>query len=406
MHRLPTRSLLRRAFLVASSLLLAGCFAPAPRTPMPLALVETARVPGYPGIRAWGDEYTVGLEQGIVEKNRMLLAAAKAGKIPGGLDKAAFLSISGGGDEGAFTAGLLAGWTKLGTRPSFEVVTGVSTGALAAPFAFLGSDYDDVLRDIYTQTKAEDIYTYRGVFGFFQNAINGTAPLERLIRRYATDEFVGKIGAQFALGRRLLIVTTNLDAGRPVIWDMTAIAASDNPDKKNLLVNLLLASSAVPGVFPPVEIDVVAANGKHYKELHGDGGASAQMVFVPPQMKLVKIEQDVFGKVRDRTLYVLRNGKLAQEYDAVDERTLQLAERGVAILVKYQVIADLLALERLAAAEDLRFLYNVIPETFTLSYVTPFDPVYTNTLYKVGYDVGLGGKWSTATGTSPAPALP
>ena len=68
------------------------------------------------------------------------------------------LAISGGGSNGAFGAGFLCGWTESGTRPDFKVVTAVSTGSLQAPLAFLGPDYDHILRAIFTTHGTEEIY--------------------------------------------------------------------------------------------------------------------------------------------------------------------------------------------------------------------------------------------------------
>src|SRR4029077_12769225 len=167
------------------------------------------------------------------------------------------LVISGGGDNGAFGAGLLIGWSERGDRPQFNLVTGISTGALTAPFAFLGRDYDSTLREIYTQTGPGDIFTKRDIFAAVSNdAMTDTAPLKAMITRYLDEALIEKIAQEYAKGRLLLVATTNLDQGRPVIWNIGAIAESKQPGARELIVKVLLASAAIPGVFPPVMFDI------------------------------------------------------------------------------------------------------------------------------------------------------
>jgi Patatin-like phospholipase len=281
------------------------------------------------------------------------------------------------------------------------VVSGVSAGALAAPFAFLGSAYDGALQDIFTKLSAGQLYSGSGISGIFGQSLYDTAPLEKLIRHYATDDFLDKIAAEHRKGRRLLIMTTDLDSERPVIWYLSAIAASSRPDRRDLFVKILLASSAVPGLFPPVEIPVLAADGKTYDELHVDGGVTAELVFVPPEMKLPQIEDRVFGKARSRDLYVIRNGKLVPEYHASRLRAVSLASRAVATMVKYQVVADLRTLDADSKATGTKFYFNATPPSFDAADRKPFDPAYAQRLYAVGRRVGLAGTWSTTVPMSP-----
>lgn len=388
--------------LVASLavLVLAGC--EPPRKAVPPALVETTQVPGFADDKFWADETSDAYKAAVIEKDRQLRAAVKAGLLPpGNLTHADFLAISGGDDQGAFAAGLLRGWSERGTRPTFGVVSGVSAGALAAPFAFLGPKYDDALRDIFTKLSAGDLYSGHEIFGIFGQSLYDTAPLEKLIRHYATDAFLDEIAAEHRKGRRLLIMTTDLDSERPVIWYLSAVAASSRPDRRDLFVKILLASSAVPGVFPPMRIPVVAGDGKPYTELHVDGGVTAQVVFVPPTMRLPQIEDGVFGDPRSRDLYVIRNGKLVPEYRKSKLQAISLATRAVATMVKYQVIADLQALAVDAKATGTKLFFNATPPSFDAADRKPFDPAYARRLYDVGYDVGRAGTWSTSVPRSP-----
>ena len=190
------------------------------------------------------------------------------------------LAISGGAEDGAFGAGLLVGWSDTGTRPSFDLVTGVSSGALIAPFAFLGREYDGQLREIFTKYGRQDIFTYN-VPGLLEgSALADDAPLARLIERYVDDAFMQDIARERAKGRVLLIGTTNLDTQRPVMWDMGRIAMSRNPDAKSLFRKILLASATLPEIFPPVRIQV-RVGGQNYDELHVDGGVTRQVFMTP-----------------------------------------------------------------------------------------------------------------------------
>lgn len=391
---------LRRAVLAACFAGLQGCVTSEPRQPLPSALLFGTRPEGFPtNIRFWGDAVTPDLRAGLAQQYAQLRDAAAASR-PAVATRADFLAISGGGGDGAYAAGLLKGWSERGTRPVFEVVTGVSTGALAAPFAFLGPAYDDSLAEIYTAYSDDDLYRSNGPLGLFGASMNDTAPLRLLIERYVTEDFLDRIAAEGKLGRRLLVQTTNLDAQRPVIWDLTALAASDRSTRRQLFVRLLLASAAIPAVFPPQRIRVIAGDGRDYDELHVDGGVSSQIFFAPPQMRLDKVELSTFGHARTRTLYVVRNGKLGPEYQTSEEKTLSIATRSIAALIKGQSLADLGNLARAARASRTRFCYSAIPESFSEVAAGNFDRRYMSQLYEVGRSVGRGGRWSQASSTA------
>ena len=366
---------------------------------LPESMLEAAVLPGYENVRMWGDVYTPVFENLLLEKNRQVLAAAEAGVAPRGLEAANFLALSGGGDKGAFAAGVLAGWGERGDRPCFEVVTGVSAGALAAPFAFIERDL--CLEEIYTEYGAGHLYKSRGVRGFFSDALNDTSRLDALIRHYVTDLFLDQIAEEHLKGRRLLVLTTNLDAQRQVIWSMTQIAASNRPDRRDLFVKVLRASSALPGLFPPVHIDVVGPDGRPYDEMHVDGGVTAELVFIPPETEVLKNEDLVFKTRRERTLYVIQNGKLGPEYAAIDSKLMPIATRAVQTLVKYQVIDNLLALALTSKRNNSRFFFNAIPPSFTPRPRVLFDRDHARELFAVGREVGLSGRWFAAPPQSP-----
>jgi Patatin-like phospholipase len=272
---------------------------------VPQSEESNVTVLGLKDVRYWGDEVTPQMIVNGTASFRREQAYATATGHPGPLPPAYYLAVSGGGENGAFGAGLLVGWTAAGTRPTFKLVTGISTGALTAPFAFLGSAYDSELQAIYTQITPKDVLAKRWVIsGLLDDALATNQPLYHLyhtIQRYVTPELVQAIAQQYERGRILLIATTDLDAGRPVFWDIGKIADSGRPGAVELIQKVLLASAAIPVAFPPVMIDV-EADGKHYQEMNVDGGASAQVFVYPPGLRLSR-----YGIERKRHLYVIRN---------------------------------------------------------------------------------------------------
>jgi predicted acylesterase/phospholipase RssA len=393
----------RVAFIVTLAAMMSGCVATSDRTAVPEPQLEGARVAGHGDIRFWGDEVTPTIEAVIHRQYRQVRAAALAGERAASTRKADFLAISGGGGDGAYAAGFLTGWTSSGRRPQFEVVTGVSTGALAAPFAFLGSQYDSVLKDLYTKYGDSDLVIDRGLLGLLGSSLYDTTPLRRLIEHYMTDDVLDAIAREYSIGRRLLVQTTNIDAQRPVIWDLSAIAASQQPDRRDLIVRVLLASSAIPGVFPPVRIQV-NANGRVYDELHVDGGVTAQLFFAPPRTRFTRFEQLAFGRARERTLYVIRNGKLTPDYKPTEDAAFPLAIRSISTMTKYQGLADLRRLDRIAGETNANALFTSIPPDFANVARSEFDRKYMAELFHVGERMGQSGHgWRS--GPPPAPAL-
>lgn len=190
------------------------------------------------------------------------------------------LAISGGAAGGAFGAGVLVGLTRAGRRPRFALVTGVSTGALIAPFAFLGSDWDQRLREAYTGGHAEAAIGLSGLSLMLDGGLFQPAVLERLVHPFVDDELVAAVAAEHRLGRRLLVATTDLDRQAPCIWDMGAIACRGGAAATAMFRDVLIASASLPGLFPPRRFEV-EANGQPYEELHVDGGVAAPLFVMP-----------------------------------------------------------------------------------------------------------------------------
>jgi predicted acylesterase/phospholipase RssA len=232
---------------------------------VPVAAEKQAVVLELPEARYWGVGDPAAFLQAMVEASFREQAVLRASGHSGDLPPAEFLVISGGGEDGAFGAGVLVGWTAAGTRPVFKGVTGISTGALTAPFAFLGAAYDDKLKQVYTTLSGQDILQPRGyTAALFNDALADTTPLRKTIARFFDQAMLDAIAAEHAKGRVLLIGITNLDARRPVIWNITQIAASRHPKALDLVQGFRVASAAIPGAFPPVMIDV-EIDGKPYQ---------------------------------------------------------------------------------------------------------------------------------------------
>ena len=192
------------------------------------------------------------------------------------------LALSGGGSYGAFSAGVLSGWTATRQRPALDIVTGVSTGALIATYAFLGSEYDQLLGEMYTSISSNDIYRSRNKLAvLWSDAAATSEPLQRMIEARISPQLLQAVACPHAQGRRLYVGTTNLDSGQLVIWDMGAIASTGRPNALGLYRKIILASASVPGFLPPVNIEVTV-NGRRFTESHADGGATAKSSFGPP----------------------------------------------------------------------------------------------------------------------------
>jgi Patatin-like phospholipase len=221
-----------------------------------------------------------------------------------------YLALSGGAGDGAFGAGVLVGWTQRQDRPRFEVMTGVSAGALIAPFAFLGPRYDRQLREIWTKYDTDELATpqiFAGLLG--AEALADSAPLKSLIARYVDRRMLDRIADEYHAGRVLLVGTTNLDAQRPVIWNMGEIAASRHPYALELFRQVILASVSVPGVFAPVHIKVRAGE-QILEEMHVDGGPTRQVFVAPAQLSLRSFDP-LYPTPPVRRIYIIKNGKLS-----------------------------------------------------------------------------------------------
>ena len=309
-----------------------------------------------------------------------------------------FLAISGGGDDGAFGAGLLVGWSERGDRPPFDVVTGVSTGSLAAPFAYLGQSYDPQLREVYTNITDDDVLRQRGVImgTLASDAMADSAPLRAMIERHLDEQMIRRIAEEYQKGRLLFILTTNLDQGRPVIWNIGEIASSKEPGARKLIVDVLLASASIPGAFPPVMIDVTL-DGVKYQEMHVDGGTIAQAFLYPPSYSVNEaaarrgIKAAVLRAHRKRIAYVIRNGRLFRNEEDVKLQTIAIAKQAITTMITTSGVNDTYRMYLLTRRDGVDFNLASIGTDFTTPYKGPFEQSYMRSLFDYGFEKGRNG---------------
>jgi patatin-like phospholipase len=366
---------------------LAGCATPERKPAVPLEHAEQARPLGIANLRFFADgDLEPMMRESEHAQRREEAALVALGKPATPLPPANFLAISGGGANGAFGAGVLNGWTTTGTRPAFNIVTGISTGALIAPFAFLGADYDQTLRELYTTISTERIFRRRSLIaGFFGDALADATPLAEMIDRYTDQKLLDAIGREYERGRLLLIGTTDLDALRPVIWNIGALAASRHPQALDLFRKILRASTAIPGAFQPVLIDI-EIGGARYQEMHVDGAAIVQLFLYPPSLEVGRL-----GQQRARHAYIIRNGRIDQERAETEPRTISIAGRAVAAMLAASGNNDLLRTYFVARRDGVDYNLAFIGPDFEVPRLGEFEPAYMQALYDYGYRWAAGG---------------
>lgn len=290
------------------------------------------------------------------------------------------LAISGGGSDGAFGAGVLKGWTESGTRPTFNVVTGVSTGALIASFAFLGSAWDGEIERFYTRITDEHIYAKKGVAGLFQESLYDTAPLRTLVEKAANRHLIDAVAREHRRGRRLYVATTDLDSGVITVWDMGAIAASVNPGRYETYRDVLVASAAFPGFFEPVFVRDSIDPEK--TRMHVDGGVKAPILLRSFM---------VAGTQKKKTVYMLINGKLTREagIELVKPTVIDISKRSISELMRgltYKTIYQAYVTSKNARA-SFRMIH-VPDDVRDIENALSFKPEEMRRMFEVGYISG------------------
>lgn len=347
------------------------------RQPLPEEYADSVDIHGIPFARFWGDQVPDQLLERIAQLQPDWDSFAS--------DSFDILAISGGGANGAFGAGLLVGWTAAGDRPKFRIVTGISTGALIAPFAFLGPDMDAELERFYTTTSTRDILTRRNLLFLLRlDSAADSTPLRNKLLDLFSPEMIAAIAAEHKKGRRLYIGTTHLDAGRPMIWNIGEIASNNKPGVAALLADIFLASVSVPGVFPPVYIQV-EANGRTYDEMHVDGGTSSQVFFFPSALRAEKFMKNIQMEDRKLRIFVIRNSQLVADWVAVPPRVPAIVHRSVSALIRSQGNGDVNQIYLRSLWDGIDFNLAFIPQSFTLEPQEDFDTEYMRALFDFGF---------------------
>jgi hypothetical protein len=385
---------MNRTFLIVLFLIvlgnLSGCAGLDRKSAVPDKLTAKAVIPGLEDVR-----YRIGIDTEALKKEAIesfyrekdYYEQTSPGRV---MPAANYLVISGGGDHGAYGAGLLYGWSKAGSRPDFKLVTGVSTGALTAPFAFLGSAYDEKLKSFYTNIHPEDILKERSIFAaLISDAMADNSPLWHLIKKEINQDMMAKIANEYRKGRLLLIGTVDLDARQMVLWNMTRIAASKDPKALEIFRSVMIASASIPAAFPPVMFDV-EVEGVAYQEMHVDGGTMAQLFMYPPGLHVRDISKQQKVK-RDRSVYIIRNARLDAKWSAVQRQTMSIASRAISSLIQTQGIGDLFRAYLLAERDGVDYNLAYIPDDFSAPHTEEFDTVFMRALFQNAYDSAVQG---------------
>ena len=369
----------RLTALLALSLGLAlGACTSLPRTPYTAAEAQASRVLDIDGLRRYADE--------PVTKFSFEKDTSTATKT--------YLALSGGGADGAYGVGVLNGWTAARTRPTFSVVSGVSTGGLIAPFAFLGSQYDDTLKDVYTSGIAESLLNDPSIMRvLFGSGLFGNTRLRELVARYVGPEIMAQVARENAKGRRLLIVTTDLDTQRTAIWDMGKIAAVGTPEALKLFRDVMAASASIPLVFPPIMIDA-EGQGRKFQEMHVDGGVTAPVLTLPDA--LLFQGSRLPGSAR-MDIYILVNKKIERNFELVSNSTIDVASRSLSAITQSQTRSIIFSTYDFAKRNRLGFHLSYIARDYPAPPSEGFDTGYMRALYQYGYEKAASGQAWTST---------
>lgn len=363
---------------------------------MPEQSTERAVIPGIPNARVWLDRDLTPFIEAVLRdtaRERQALGAQ-----PNALPPVHALAISGGGDAGAFAAGIVCGWSAGGKRPVFKVVTGISAGALVAPLAFLGTQYDDVLHTMATSSCPKGIFRRRNVLmGLVSDGMASSEPLARAVASYVTPETLATVALEYAKGRVLQIGTTDIDSGRQVTWNMGEIASSGSPDALALFRKVMVASASIPGAVSPVMIDV-EVDGKRYQEMHVDGGVVSQVFLYPSsffmEMRRAAAEEHLNRKFHT---YVIRNGRFQPTWSGTKRQTLDIGGRAIRSLIQNQGINDVHRLYKIALQDNVDFNLAYIGADFDAPHPQQFDTAFMRKLYDYGYELAAAGKqWHKA----------
>lgn len=298
------------------------------------------------------------------------------------------LALSGGGAGGAFGAGAIVGLSRSGKRPEFSVVTGVSAGALIAPYAFLGPDWDHQLMEIYTGGTGEHVLQSRGLGALFGSSMYSGTPLKELVDRYATDALIEAIALEAHKGRLLLVATTDVNTGEPVVWDLGAIAMYGGKNARTLFRDVLVASASVPGLFPPIIIRIAQDDGQR-SETHVDGGVTVTFFVVPSP---ADIAGESIDHSRGAKLYVLIDGQLGEQPRATRLRAATIMSRSVAAGLNRMLRTTLELTAATAEQRGIALDYSAIPASYPYRGALDFSAATVRPLFQYAYECARAGR--------------
>jgi predicted acylesterase/phospholipase RssA len=332
---------------------------------------------------------TLGSDQQFSELSSVIvteqLHATRAGK------PLTILALSGGGTGGAFGAGAVAGLTRAGTRPEFDVVTGVSAGALVAPYAFLGSAWDAQLLDAFTGVAGGNLLQFRVLGVIFGSSVYSGRPLRQLIDAYVSDEMIRAIAREATKGRLLLVVTTDVASGEPVVWDLGAIAKNGGSSARTLFRDVLVASASVPGMFPPVIIRV-SENGLINDQAHVDGAATVPF-FVPPA--LLQTARSVPGTGRAE-VFIIVDGALSEAARTTRLTARAIFSRSIRVGLSHMLLTTLELTAATAQLAGADLYYSSVPADYPLPDTFDFSAGIRRPLFQYAFQCAETGRFWTA----------
>lgn len=408
---MPNMTGLARLAVLGGVIALAGCGSLL-RNPVPVSAATMAAIPHLPDVRIRAGQPSASMEQDLarsfVQESRRDFPRAADGTI-----HYAHLALSGGGASGAFGAGFLNGWSQAGDRPTFKIVTGVSTGALMAPFALLGPTYDGALRDFYTTTSSRDIFIVGSFLNLATRVLTGealldTSPLAALIARHVDAALLRKVGEAHERGQRLYIGTVDLDSLDFIVWNMGLIALSGRPEALDLFRQVMLASASIPIAFPPVLFDV-ESEGRRYDEMHVDGGVGARVFYSGGLFRpsLVRHRGGHGAEDGREDIFIIHNGQIRPAAQPTRRTVLGITTRVLDASSRSAVIGALHRIYAIALVEQASFHWVTIPEGITVASEETFDPAAMQVLYDVGYrSAGAVPRWATRPPGLGVEALP
>jgi len=395
-----------RLLLILAAVCMTGC-AILPRNAVPVDRMSEAVVPGMPDVRALAGRLDPAMQRDLAQS----FAQESAADFPVAADGRVYyphLVLSGGGANGAFGAGFLYGWTKSGKRPLFKVVTGVSTGALMAPYAFLGPDYDDAIREFYTNTSSRNVFQMLSIIPQLLGgeSLADSGPLRLTIEQTVDDAMLRAIARAHQSGRRLYMGTTDLDAQFFVVWNMGAIAASGQPGSLELFRSVMLASASIPIAFPPVFIDV-EAGGRRFDEMHVDGAVVANLFYSGGVFNFMQARAGVGRGQGQEEIYIVHNGQLLPVPGTTNRSLRSIGTRAFTAAAKAATLGDLFRIFAFSLRQGAGYHWITIPNGVELAGDETFDTVEMRRLYDIGFAKSRDGpEWATAPPGAQDPTLP